>query len=109
MSTRNGSPIGPVTGFSDAAPGRSNQLAVFLDDRGRSYSLPAHTLPSARGQGEPLTGRLQPPDGARFVHVLCGDADKALLLASDSGYGFLTRLGNLHTAESRQGGAEPGQ
>ncbi len=86
-------------GFSDAAPGRSNQLAVFLDDQGRSYSLPAHTLPSARGQGDPLTGRLQPPDGARFVHVLCGDADNALLLASDRGYGFLTRLGNLHSRQ----------
>lgn len=83
-------------GFADAAPGRSNQLAVFLDTEGRSYSLPAHTLPSARGQGEPLTGRLQPPSGAYFVHVLCGDPDDAVLLAGDSGYGFVTQLKHLH-------------
>ncbi|MBY5268993.1 DNA topoisomerase IV subunit A [Spiribacter salinus] len=83
-------------GFADAAPGRSNQLAVFMDDHGRSYTLPAHTLPSARGQGEPLTGRLQPPDGGRFIHVLCGDPDDRVLLASDMGYGFITQLGQLH-------------
>lgn len=81
--------------FADAAPGRSNQLAVFLDTQGRSYSLPAHTLPSARGQGEPLTGRLQPPSGAHFVHVLCGEAEDATLLAADSGYGFVTRMKHL--------------
>ena len=81
--------------FADAAPGRSNQLAVFLDTQGRSYSLPAHTLPSARGQGEPLTGRLQPPAGAHFVHVLCGEPEDATLLAADSGYGFVTRMKHL--------------
>ena len=85
--------------FADAAAGRSNQLAVFLDTQGRSYSLPAHTLPSARGQGEPLTGRLQPPPGAHFVHVLCGEADRGVLLAGDNGYGFMTRLKHL---QSRQ-------
>jgi len=67
-----------------------------MDDHGRSYTLPAHTLPSARGQGEPLTGRLQPPDGGRFIHVLCGDPDDRVLLASDMGYGFITQLGQLH-------------
>jgi topoisomerase-4 subunit A len=82
-------------GFADAAPGRSNQWAVFLDTLGRSYSLPAHTLPSARGQGEPLTGRLQPPEGGYFVHVLCGEADDGVLLAADTGYGFITRLKHL--------------
>ncbi|MEX0449493.1 DNA topoisomerase IV subunit A [Spiribacter sp. 221] len=81
--------------FADAAPGRSNQLAVFLDTQGRSYSLPAHTLPSARGQGEPLTGRLQPPQGAHFVHVLCGEPEDGTLLAADSGYGFVTRMKHL--------------
>ncbi|MEX0451254.1 DNA topoisomerase IV subunit A [Spiribacter sp. 218] len=82
-------------GFADAAPGRSNQWAVFLDTLGRSYSLPAHTLPSARGQGEPLTGRLQPPQGGYFVHVLCGEPDEGVLLAADTGYGFVTRLKHL--------------
>lgn len=81
--------------FAAAALGRSNQAAVFFDNQGRSYSLPAYTLPSARGQGEPLTGRLQPPDGARFVHVLGGEPESRVLLAADSGYGFLTQVKHL--------------
>ena len=68
-----------------AVRGRSTQLAVFLDTTGRTYSLPAHTLPSARGQGEPLTGRFSPPEGASFVAVLLGDADDLYVLASDAG------------------------
>lgn len=86
-------------GFAAAATGRSNQLAVFLDTHGRSYSLPAHSLPSARGQGEPLTGRLQPPDGAYFVHVLCAEPEEGVLLASDSGYGFVTRVKSLQARQ----------
>ncbi len=78
------------------ARGRSNQMAVFLDSTGRSYTLPAHSLPSARGQGEPLTGRISPPDGAEFVGVVIGDPDERVLLASNSGYGFISRLGELH-------------
>jgi topoisomerase-4 subunit A len=83
--------------FASAARCRSNQLAVFLDSTGRAYAVPAHSLPSARGQGEPLTGRLKPEDGARFVGVMAGDPDSLYLLASDSGYGFITRLGDLFT------------
>ncbi|QKT02664.1 DNA topoisomerase IV subunit A [Ectothiorhodospiraceae bacterium 2226] len=79
-----------------SALGRSNQLAVFLDSTGRAYSLGAHTLPSARGQGEPLTGRLAPPDGARFTGLLIGDPDNLYVLASDAGYGFVVRAGDLH-------------
>src|SRR5690625_3694892 len=90
--------------FAAAARGRSNQQAVFLDSTGRSYSLPAHSLPSARGQGEPLTGRLSPPSGARFEHVLMGSDDALYLLASDAGYGFVTGLGDLH-AKNRAGKA----
>jgi len=82
-------------GFLAAACGRSNQPAVFLDASGRSYSLPAHTLPSARGQGEPLTGRLSPPDGAAFVGVYMGEPKELYLMASDAGYGFVTELGEL--------------
>ena len=81
--------------FRAAVAGRSNQLVVFLDSTGRSYSIPAHTLPSARGQGEPLTGRVNPPDGAQFVDVLSGGPDDRYLLASDAGYGFVTRLENM--------------
>ena len=77
--------------------GRSNQSAVFLDSTGRAYTLAAHTLPSARGQGEPLSGRVKPPAGATFAGVMIGDGDDRYLLASDAGYGFVARLGDLQS------------
>lgn len=83
--------------FKAEAKGRSNQSALFIDSAGRSYALPAHTLPSARGQGEPLTGRLNPESGATFAGVLMGDAEQYCLLASDAGYGFVTQLQELYT------------
>ena len=82
--------------FQSAAVGRSNQTAVFLDSTGRTYSLPAHTLPSARGLGEPLSGRINPPDGATFKGVMMGDADRLYLLSSDAGYGFMVKIGDLY-------------
>jgi len=82
-------------GFLAAAQGRSNQAAMFLDSTGRVYSLPAHGLPSARGQGEPLSGRLNPPDGATFAGTLIGSLDDRWLLAASDGYGFLARLSEL--------------
>jgi len=78
-------------GFKAAAAGRSNQFAVLIDSTGRSYSLPAHSLPSARGQGEPLTGRLTPPPGATFECVLLPDDDALYVVASDAGYGFVVK------------------
>jgi len=84
-------------GFAAVARGRSNQLAVFIDSAGKTYALPAHSLPSARGQGEPLSGRLKPADGSRFVGVLAGDPEQLFLLASDSGYGFVVKLGDMYT------------
>lgn len=90
--------------YLSSAQGRSNQLAVFIDSTGRTYSLPAHTLPSARGQGEPLTGRLNPTANADFVAVLIGEGDLTYLLASDAGYGFTTKLENLY-AKNRAGKA----
>ncbi|MCU1718310.1 DNA topoisomerase IV subunit A [Pseudomonas sp. 5P_3.1_Bac2] len=78
-------------GFKAAAPGRSNQFAVFIDSTGRSYSLAAHGLPSARGQGEPLTGRLQPPPGATFECVLLPEDNALFVIASDAGYGFVVK------------------
>jgi topoisomerase-4 subunit A len=84
-------------GFQSVVRGRSTQLAVFLDSTGRSYSLMAHTLPSARGQGEPLSGRLDPPDGARFAGALIGEPEDLWLLATDFGYGFTVRLKELHS------------
>ena len=81
--------------FKIAARGKSNQLAIFLDSTGRAYSLPAHTLPSARGQGEPVSGKVNPPSGATFEGVVIGDDDRDVLLASDAGYGFVAKLGDL--------------
>ncbi len=82
--------------FQAAARGRSNQLAVFLGADGRSYAVPAHGLPSARGMGEPLAGRLTPPDGVPFVGVMLGNPDQPVVVASDAGYGFLTTLEALY-------------
>ncbi|MFM7706745.1 MAG: DNA topoisomerase IV subunit A, partial [Gammaproteobacteria bacterium] len=83
--------------FQAAVRGQSLQLATFLDTTGRSYSLPAHSLPSARGLGEPLAGRLNPPDGAKFTGVMMGDPMGLWLLASDAAYGFTARLEDLVT------------
>jgi topoisomerase-4 subunit A len=83
--------------FQAAARGRSTQQAVFLDSTGRAYSLLAHTLPSARGQGEPLSGRLDPAEGASFAGVLIGDPQDRWVLASDAGYGFVVKLEELHS------------
>lgn len=82
-------------GYLAAATGRTNQPAVFFDDAGRCYSLPIHTLPSARGQGEPLTGKLSPANGVGFCAVIAGAEDDRFLLASDRGYGFVTSFGTL--------------
>lgn len=81
--------------FQCAAMGRSNQSAIFLDTSGRAYSLPAHTLPSARGQGEPLTGRLNPPPGVEFTQVLFGESSDQYVMASDAGYGFIVPFDEL--------------
>lgn len=81
--------------FRMAARGKSNQQAVFLDSTGRTYSVAAHTLPSARSQGEPLTGRLSPPSGASFEGVLLADEKQQVLLGSDAGYGFVASVGDL--------------
>ncbi len=84
-------------GFQSMARGRSLQTAVFIDSTGRTYSLPAHSLASARGQGEPLSGRLNPPDGAKFAGIMMGEPEDLWLLASDAGYGFVVRLKELIT------------
>jgi len=84
-------------GFQSMARGRSLQAAIFIDSTGRTYSLPAHSLPSARGQGEPLSGRLNPPDGAKFAGVMMGEPEDLWLIASDAGYGFTVRLKELIT------------
>ena len=91
-------------GFRAAAAGRSNQYAVFIDSSGRSYSLAAHSLPSARGQGEPLTGRLTPPPGAGFECVLLPEDESLYVIASDAGYGFVVKGEDLQ-AKNKAGKA----
>ena len=83
--------------FGACARGRTNDLLLFFDSSGRAYTVPAHELPSSRGQGEPLTGRLNPPEGARFIAPVLAPSDARLLLASDAGYGFLAHMGDLAT------------
>lgn len=90
--------------FLAAAQGRSHQPAYFLDSTGRSYAVAALELPSARGQGEPLTGRLNPPPGATFKTVLAGADEDWHLLASSAGYGFLLKLQEFN-AKNRAGKA----
>lgn len=90
--------------FKSMAKGRSNQSAIFIDSNGRSYAIAAHTLPSARGQGEPLTGRLNPETGATFESVIIGDNEQLCLIASDAGYGFVAKLEDLQT-KNRSGKA----
>ena len=81
--------------FLVSARGRTSDACAFLDSSGRAYLVPAHTLPSARGQGEPLSGRLKVPEGVRFVGMALGEPTQRLLLASDAGYGFRATLGDM--------------
>ena len=83
--------------FLAAARGKSNQLAVFIDSTGRAYSVGAHALPSARGQGEPLSGHFNPPDGSTFRAVLIGAPEDRWVLASSKGYGFVVKLEDLYS------------
>jgi topoisomerase-4 subunit A len=84
-------------GYKMCAFGRTNQPVVILDSTGRAYTVPSHNLPSARGQGEPVTGRINPPSGATFEGLMMGAEDALFLLASDAGYGFVAKLGDLQT------------
>lgn len=82
-------------GFLASAKGRSNQPAVFLDTSGRAFSCDAHGLPSARSQGEPLTGRFSVVGGEQFTDVLMGDDEQRYLIASDAGYGFVGKFADM--------------
>ncbi len=87
--------------FQAAAKGKNLQQAVFIDSTGRAYSLDAHQLPAARGYGEPLSGTVDPPDGATFAAVLIGEPEDLWLLASDAGYGFKARLKDLYARNKK--------
>ena len=83
--------------FFASAKGRNNQNAVFLDSKGKAYTLSCHSLPSARSQGEPLSGRLNAESGETFAGVVSGPIESQVVLASSSGYGFVANLGDLQT------------
>ncbi|MBL1264853.1 DNA topoisomerase IV subunit A [Candidatus Methylomicrobium oryzae] len=83
--------------FLEAVKCRSTQPVYLLDSTGRAYSTTTHDLPSARSQGEPLTGRLNPPPGALFAHLLAGDPDDWYLVASSYGYGFRVQLKEFYS------------
>ncbi len=91
-------------GFMSAVRGKSSQLAAFLDSTGRSYSIQALGLPSARGFGQPLTSLFSAQPQAMFMAVLIGNPEQLVLAASDAGYGFVTQLKNLY-AKNQKGKA----
>ena len=91
-------------GLLAAVKARSNLQVAFLDSAGRSYSTAVHTLPSARGNGEPLTGRFTPMPGATFQALASGDPEARFVVASSHGYGFVTRFENL-TGRNKAGKA----
>ncbi len=91
----------PGDKYLDAARGKTNQPVVFLDSSGRTYSLSAHSLPSARGYGEPLTGRFVLPNGATVTSVIMAPPKQNLLMASDAGYGFITTFEELVTRNTK--------
>jgi topoisomerase-4 subunit A len=85
--------------YQHSAKGRSVQQAVFLDSTGRAYSLVAHSLPSARGLGEPMSSRVDPPDGSKWRGVMIGEPEDLWLVASDAGYGFTVRLKEAYASK----------
>ena len=90
--------------FLATAQGRSNQLLILIDSKGRAYTLPAHELPSARGHGEPVTSKLDLSDGAQMVGAVMGEVTDKVLLGADNGYGFIAPLAELQ-ANKRAGKA----
>lgn len=84
-------------GYQDSAQGKSNQSVIFVDSNGRTYALAAHSLPSARGQGEPLTGRFKPDSGAEFKSCLMGRDDDQFLMSSSHGYGYVCKFADMMT------------
>lgn len=92
-------------GYKTSVKGKSNQPVIFIDSTGRSYAIEPNTLPSARGQGEPLSGKLSLPIGAQVEQmVMSSQEDKRILMASDAGYGFICTYSDL-IARNRNGKA----
>ena len=81
--------------LQDFARGRSNQLTVFLDSNGKAYSLPSHSLPSARGMGEPITGRLNADSGVQFISSVIGNEGDKFLIMNTAGFGYISEYQNM--------------
>ena len=81
--------------LQDFARGKSNQLTVFLDSNGKAYSIPSHSLPSARGMGEPITGRLNADSGVKFISSVIGNDDDKFLIMNSAGYGYIAEYKNM--------------
>ena len=88
-------------GYQSSARGKSNQMLVALDSTGRTYAVPSHKLPSARGQGEPLTSSITPPGGATFKSVMMGADKDQYVMLSDAGYGFICEIENMLTKNKK--------
>lgn len=87
--------------LQDSAKAKTNELVIILDSTGRTYALPIHTLPSARGLGEPLSGRLNAPPGATFTGVMTGSNEQLFLLSTSHGYGFIGKLEDFITRNKK--------
>ena len=90
--------------LQDFARGKSNQLAVFLDSNGKAYSIPSHSLPSARGMGEPITGRLNADSGVQFISSIIGEENSKYLIMNTAGYGYISDFKNM-TSNKKTGRA----
>ncbi|MCP3851383.1 MAG: DNA topoisomerase IV subunit A, partial [Gammaproteobacteria bacterium] len=89
-------------GYKASTQGKTNQQVAILDSAGRSYSVSGHTLPSARGQGEPLTGRISPTGNVNFISVLMNpDEEQLYLCSTDAGYGFVTKLSDMFSKNKK--------
>ena len=81
--------------LQDFARGKSNQLTVFIDSNGKAYSIPSHSLPSARGMGEPITGRLNADSGVQFISSVIGTEGNKFLIMNTAGYGYISEYQNM--------------
>ena len=88
-------------GFASSAKGKSNQMLLALDSTGRTYAVPSHKLPSARGQGEPLTSSVTPPSGSVFTSIMMGPDSDQYVMLSDAGYGFICSIENMITKNKK--------
>jgi len=81
--------------LQDYCRGKSNQISVFLDSNGKAYSIPSHSLPSARGMGDPISGRVSADSGVKFISTLIGNDDDKYMIMNTAGYGYISEFKNM--------------